>query len=63
MSSDGGGPLLGSGGFFGRVGDYGPQGQYGAWPSCGCGSLFLIIGGILVACGGFLTFFEGAFRH
>jgi len=60
--SQGDGPLLGGGGFFGRMNEYGPRGPYGAWPSCGCGSLFLIIGGILVACGGFLTMFEGMFR-
>lgn len=69
MSTDGGGgggggPLLGSGGFFGNWGgDYGPRGPYGAWPGCGCGSLFLILGGLLVACGGFLSLFEGMFRR
>ena len=62
MSSDGG-PELGSGGFFGRTNDYGPRGQYGAWPGCGCGTLIMIVGGIIVVCGGFLSMFEGMFRH
>ena len=26
-------------------GDYGPSGSYGAWPSCGCSSLFIILAG------------------
>lgn len=52
--SSGGGPLLGSGGFFGG-GDYGPRGPYGAWPGCGCGSLLIILAGILLVCGGFLN--------
>ncbi len=61
MSSDGG-PLLGSGGFFGGAGDYGPRGPYGAWPGCGCGSLLIILAGILLVCGGVLSFFENMFR-
>jgi hypothetical protein len=56
MSS--GGPLFGSGGFFGRAGDYGPSGPYGAWPGCGCSSLFIILAGILLVCGGFLRMFN-----
>jgi hypothetical protein len=47
----GGGPLFGGGGYFGNMG---PQGPYGAWPSCGCSSLFIILAGILLVCGGFL---------
>jgi len=43
--SFGGGPL-GGGGFFN------PGGQYGAYPGCGCGSLFIILGGLLIAFGG-----------
>jgi len=60
MSTDGG--PLGGGGFFGRASDYSPRGPYGAWPSCGCGSLLLILGGLFVACGGLLTMFDGMFR-
>jgi len=50
---------LGSGGFFGSApgGYYGPRGPYGAWPSCGCSSLFIILAGILLVCGGFLRMF------
>jgi hypothetical protein len=56
--STGSGPL-GGGGFFGRVGgDYGPSGPYGAWPGCGCSSLFIILAGILLVCGGFLRMFN-----
>ena len=62
MSSDGG-PELGSGGFFGRSGDYSPQGRFGAWPGCGCGTLIMILGGMIVVCGGFLSFFETMFRQ
>jgi hypothetical protein len=63
MSSDGG-PVLGSGGFFGGGGGggtYGPNGPYGPWPGCGCGSLLIIIGGLLLACGGFIQMFSGQF--
>jgi hypothetical protein len=55
--STGGGPLLGSGGFFGRS-DYGPRGPYGAWPGCGCSSLLIILAGIFLVCGGFLRMFD-----
>ena len=44
---------LGSGGFFGRMS---PSGEYGAWPGCGCSSLFIILAGILLVCGGLLRF-------
>jgi hypothetical protein len=50
MSTDGG---LGGGGFFGRSG-LGPGGQYGAWPGCGCSSIFIILAGILLVFGGCL---------
>jgi hypothetical protein len=62
MSNDGG-PMLGGGGFFGRPADYGPRGPYGAWPGCGCSSLFIILGGMFLVCGGFLKIFEGMFRY
>jgi hypothetical protein len=58
MSSDGG-PPLGSGDFFGRMG---PSGPYGAWPGCGCGSVLIILAGILLVCGGFMSLVEGMFR-
>ena len=35
-------------------GDMGPGGSYGAWPSCGCSSLLIILAGILLVCGGCL---------
>jgi len=59
-----GGPLFGEGGFFGGGGarDYGPRGPYGAWPGCGCGSLLIVLAGILLVCGGLLNMFEGMFR-
>jgi hypothetical protein len=38
-------------------GDYGPSGSYGAWPSCGCSSLFIILAGVLLVCGGCLRMF------
>jgi hypothetical protein len=51
---------LGGGGFFGGgpgpggdgLGWYHPQGPYGMWPSCGCGTIFIILGGLLLAFGG-----------
>jgi hypothetical protein len=49
--------LFGSGGYFGSGGGggyYGPSGPYGAWPGCGCSSVFIILAGILLVCGGFL---------
>jgi hypothetical protein len=49
---------FGSGGYFGGGGGgYGPGGPYGAWPTCGCSSLFIILAGILLVCGGFLRMF------
>ena len=53
MSIGPGGPMFGSGGFFGG-GGYGPSGPYGAWPGCGCSSLFIILAGILLVIGGCL---------
>jgi len=53
--SNGGG--LGSGGFFGGGSPLGPGGPYGAWPSCGCSSVFIILAGILLVCGGCLRMF------
>ena len=56
MSTGLGGPLFGSGGFFGGGqggwGSYGPQGPYGAWPGCGCSSFLMIIAGILLVFSG-----------
>jgi hypothetical protein len=52
---------LGGGGFFGEGGGQmgmGPQGPYGMWPSCGCGSLFVILGGLLIAFGGCMNMFR-----
>jgi hypothetical protein len=49
--STGGGPLLGSGDFFGSTG-LGPRGPYGAWPTCGCSGLLMIIAGIILVCAG-----------
>jgi hypothetical protein len=60
MSFDGG-PMLGRGGFFGRAGDYGPRGPYGPWPGCGCGSLLCILAGMLLVCGGAISFVENLF--
>ncbi len=40
---------FGGGGFFNSMG---PTGQYGAWPSCGCGSLLVVIAGILLVIAG-----------
>jgi hypothetical protein len=61
MSTDGG---LGGGGFFGGGGggQLGPRGPFGGWPGCGCGSLLIILAGILLVCGGVLSFFEGMMR-
>ncbi len=63
----GGGPglggLAGLGGLFGGTGGFpgmqpmGPRGPYGVWPSCGCSSLFIILAGILLVCGGCLRMF------
>ena len=48
---------LGAGGFFGGGGGsdyYHPRGPYGPWAGCGCSSLFIILAGILLICGGLL---------
>ena len=60
MSIGGGGPLFGSGGFFGNAG---PQGPYGPYAGCGCSSLLIIIAGILLVCAGGMQFFGGMFNH
>ena len=58
-----GGGLPGLGGLFGMMGGLPashpmhPQGPYGVWPSCGCSSLFIILAGILLVCGGCLRMF------
>ena len=49
-----GGPF-GGGGFFGNMG---PSGPYGAWPGCGCSSILLILGGILITFAGCLRMFN-----
>jgi hypothetical protein len=49
-------PPLGSGGWYGS---YGPQGPYGAWPTCGCSSLLIILAGIFLVCAGVLNSFRG----
>ncbi len=55
---------LGGGGFFGRAGsDYGPRGPFGVWPGCGCGSVIMILGVILLVCGGLMSGCEGMFRY
>jgi hypothetical protein len=61
--STGGGPLFGGGGFFGGggSGDGGwarPSGPYGPWAGCGCSSLFFILAGILLICGGCMRMFD-----
>ena len=51
---------LGGGGFFGAgggPGGMGPGGSFGAWPSCGCSSVFMILAGILLVFGGCLRMF------
>jgi len=60
--SMGGGPLGGGGFFGGGGGDLGPRGPYGAWPGCCCGSLIIVLGGMLLVCGGVLSWFEQMFR-
>jgi hypothetical protein len=45
------GPLFGGGDFFGNAG---PRGPYGAYPGCGCSSIFIILAGILLVMGGCL---------
>ena len=55
MSIGGGGPLLGSGGFFGNAG---PSGPYGPYAGCGCSTLFIILAGILLVCAGGMRMFN-----
>jgi hypothetical protein len=55
MSMDPGGPLLGGGNYYGNMG---PRGPYGAWPGCAYSSLFIILAGILLVCGGVLRMFN-----
>ena len=43
------------GGFFGSK-DMSPNGRFGAWPSCGCSSLVIVLAGMLLVCGGGLRF-------
>jgi hypothetical protein len=45
-------------GGMGSVGSMGPQGHFGLWPSCGCGSILIILAGILLVCGGCLQLFN-----
>jgi hypothetical protein len=57
MSS--GGPLLGEGGFFGGGGGaLGPRGSYGAYPTCGCSGLLMVIAGIILVCAGGMRMFN-----
>jgi len=48
---------VGSGGFFGGGNSVGPGGPYGAWPACGCSSIFIILAGVLLVFGGCLRMF------
>jgi len=45
------GSPLGGGDFFGSMG---PRGSYGAYPGCGCSSVFIVLAGILLVFGGCL---------
>ena len=47
----GGGPMLGSGGFYGMTQ---PNGAYGPWAGCGCSSLLIMMAGVLLVFGGCL---------
>ncbi len=40
----------------GLFNDYGPSGQYGAYPGCGCSSIFIMLAGVLLVFGGCLRF-------
>ncbi|MDR3633808.1 MAG: hypothetical protein P4L84_08220 [Isosphaeraceae bacterium] len=44
----------GPGGMMGGGGWYSPRGPYGAYPGCGCSSVFIILAGILLVFGGLL---------
>ena len=57
---------LGDGGFFGQGGGgffgqgpagLGPRGPFGLWPGVGCSSLFIILGGLCLVCGGCFRMF------
>jgi hypothetical protein len=54
----GGFPGMGGGfpgmGNMGPMVRMGPRGPYGAWPGCGCSSLFIILAGVLLVFGGCL---------
>jgi hypothetical protein len=56
------GGLFGGGSYYGGgpggFGGMGPAGPYGAWPSCGCSSIFIILAGILLVFGGCLRMFN-----
>jgi hypothetical protein len=57
MNSGGilGGPLFGSGGLFGKLAR--PTGMFGPWVGCGCGSLVIIVVGLLLVCAGLVRMF------
>ena len=50
--------MLGGGGGSSPMQTFHPRGHFGLWPSCGCGSLLIILAGILLVCGGCLSFFN-----
>lgn len=46
---------LGSGGYFGGgPNTLGPGGPYGAWPGCGCSSIFILLAVMFLLFGGCL---------
>lgn len=45
---------MGPGGPIGGGSWYSPRGSYGAYPGCGCSSVFIILAGILLVFGGLL---------
>jgi hypothetical protein len=45
---------MSTGGFFGGMGGMGGGGNYGAYPGCGCSSVFIILAGLLLVFGGCL---------
>ncbi len=62
MNMDPGGPMFGSGGYYGDSGPprgpfgydprgpygMGPGGPFGAWPGCGCSSVLIILAGLFI---------------
>lgn len=53
MSTDGGGGLFGGGGgMFGGGDFFRPGGSFGPWAGCGCSSLLMILGGIVLVFAG-----------